>query len=222
VKVRVSLSCILTPAKGPGNGPFCVRETGVGLSQPIPYDGGMATTTWAAFLRGINVGGNKMIPMDALRASLEKMGCKGVSTILATGNVVFTSTESNVEAITGKLERHLEKTFATEISVMLRTAADLEKIAASDPFKGIVVTKDTRLYVTFRGDEKQGTLKIPYQSPKKDFRILRVTEGEIFSVLDVSVGGRTVDSMNVIEKEFGRRVTTRNWNTVQKVLARLA
>jgi uncharacterized protein (DUF1697 family) len=47
---------------------------------------------------------------------------------------------------------------------------------------------------------------------------LKVAGGELFSVVDLSTGGSTLDAMGFIEKEFGKNATTRNWNTVQKLI----
>ena len=62
---------------------------------------------WAALLKGINIGGKK-IPMTDLKALVEKMGHGEVRTLLASGNVVFTATETDG----AKLERALEEALA--------------------------------------------------------------------------------------------------------------
>lgn len=176
--------------------------------------------TYVAFLRGINVGGNKMIKMAELRKVLEAMGLESVKTLLASGNVLFSSPKEEAGALVHRIEANLEKSFSTKVGVILRTLAQIREIVAAEPFAEIEMNPDLRLYVTFLGEKsKKSTLKIPYESEGKELRILRVSEGEIFSVLDVSAGGRTVDAMGIIEKEFGRKVTTRNWNTVLKVAA---
>ena len=72
--------------------------------------------------------------------------------------------------------------------------------------------------MTFLGDKPTSKLKIPYASPEKDFQILRVTAGEVCSFLVISAEKKSVDLMKIIEKEFGKNVTTRNWNTVLKLL----
>jgi uncharacterized protein (DUF1697 family) len=102
--------------------------------------------------------------------------------------------------------------------VLVRTMDDLQTLAKADPFKGIPVTEDTRLYVTFINGSAKGTINVPYLSPDKAFRILKASKTEVISVLDVAAMG-TVDAMSILEKEWGKGVTTRNWNTVEKLLA---
>jgi uncharacterized protein (DUF1697 family) len=95
---------------------------------------------------------------------------------------------------------------------MLRTFQEIEELLTADPFKKITVTPQTRIYVTFLSEKAKSTLQIPYASAKKDFQILRVC-----SVLELSPRRETVDLMSFIEKEFGKKVTTSNWNTLLRI-----
>ncbi len=175
--------------------------------------------TYVALLRGINVGGNKKVPMAVLKKALEKEGYENVKTLLASGNVLLDGGEKDAATLRKNLEPLLEKTFDFTIPVIVRTAKELEALAKKNPFKGVKVDDDTRLYVTFLGASKpKGTIKIPYASPDGTFRILLAAKTEVVSVLQLD-GTRTVDAMLVLEKEYGKDVTTRNWNTVMKLLA---
>jgi uncharacterized protein (DUF1697 family) len=173
---------------------------------------------YIAFLRGINVGGHKPIKMDALAGAFRSLGFQNVKTILASGNVLFEAPKASTGVLTQKIEEKLEKTFGHPVGVTLRTVPEIQKLVKSDPFKNINVTPQTRLYVTFRRDGTKGTLKIPYQSHEKDFEILHVTTGEVCSVLTLSPDRQTTQLMNILEKEFGKTVTTRNWNTLVRIL----
>jgi uncharacterized protein (DUF1697 family) len=171
-----------------------------------------------AFLRGINVGGHKPIKMDALARAFGSLGFQNVKTILSSGNVLLDAPKSDSVALTQKIEAKLETVFGHTVGVTLRTVPEIQKLLKSGPFKNITVTPQIRLYVTFRRDRTKGALKIPYQSPEKDFRILRVTTGEVCSVLTLSPDRQTTQLMNILEKEFGKTVTTRNWNTILRIL----
>ena len=81
------------------------------------------------------------------------------------------------------------------------------------------MTPDIRLYVTFFIQKTRArTISLPYSSPKNEFRILQAGSSEVLSVLDISKGKGTADLMNFLEAEFGSQVTTRNGNTVLKLL----
>ena len=173
---------------------------------------------YAAFLRGINVGGKKPVPMQKLKTAFDAMQFKNVHTLLASGNVLFEAPPIDAIALEHKIEQKLKETFGQDIGVLIRTIEEIEHLSNSQPFKGIDVTPETRLYITFFSEKPKGSLKIPFASPDKSYKILHVSGREVCSVLVLSSNSRTVDLMKVLEKEFGSKVTTRNWNTIVRLL----
>lgn len=177
--------------------------------------------TYVALLRGINLG-KRRIKMADLRRVFEGLGCQDVSTLQAAGNVIFSAPAADSAALTQTLETHLSAAFGYEIPVLLRTAAAIRSLVDADPFAGIEVTPETRLYVTFLSSAPRAVpVELPYTSPDGYFRILRLRGTEVFSVLTISPEGRTVDLMVVLEQLFGDNITTRNWNTVVKIAEKL-
>ncbi len=176
----------------------------------------MPTPNYVAFLRGINVG-KRQVQMTKLKSAFDKMGFSEVATILATGNVIFNSDNDDIVKLTESIEYDLEKIFGFPVHVIVRTAAAIKKLLTSDPFKGIKVTPDTRLYVTYLSEPHESSLPIPYVSKDKEFKIMKVTDTEVISMLILAPETRTVEVMAIIEKEFGKNVTTRNWNTVVRL-----
>ncbi|NGF76873.1 DUF1697 domain-containing protein [Fluviicola sp. SGL-29] len=174
----------------------------------------MKTKRYIALLRGINVGGNHKVPMSQLSEAMGQLGFSNILTLLNTGNVIFEAPEKNAsEAV---IERHLQDVFGFPIPVILRTFDELSELVETDPFKGIAVTKDTRLYVTFLKSKPTMQLPLPYVSADESFQIIFVSNTAVLSVLDLSIG-KTVKGMDDLEKLFGKEVTTRNWNTVVKL-----
>lgn len=173
--------------------------------------GDLIMSKYVAFLRGINVGGNKKVPMAELKKVFEELGFTCVQTVLNTGNVLFEATDSDDLAL--KISVGLEKKFGFAISTIVFPFEAISEVVCSDPFKDVLVTPKTRLYVTFLAQPPTSSLPTPYISPDKSFRILRVENKMVFSVLDLALSG-TVEVMKILEKEFGQDVTTRNWNTV--------
>ncbi len=172
---------------------------------------------YVAFLRGINVGGNKKVPMAELKNVLENIGLQNIKTLLASGNVIFETDSRKIDDIQSSISKAIEKEFKFPVPVLLRTFEDIKKLITHDPFKGINFTPQTRLYVTFL-PENNKRKNSGYLSPDKSFRIFPGSKSEVFSVLDLSFTG-TPDAMNALEKEFGKDVTTRNWNTIKKIAA---
>jgi uncharacterized protein (DUF1697 family) len=175
-------------------------------------------TRYAAFLRGINVGGKKTIKMTELKDAVESLGFKNIKTILASGNLLFDAPETNPSILTQRIEHALKERLGLSIGVLIRTMEELQRLWKANPFKGVNLTPETRLYVTFLLEKPQSSLKLPNESSEMDFKILRVTESEVCSVLTLSEKFGTTDLMAILEKEFGRKVTTRNWNTIEKII----
>ena len=176
-------------------------------------------TTYAAFLRGINVGGHKLVSMNRLRQAFESLGFKNVRTLLASGNVLFNAPLQGHPRLVRKIEAQLEQAFGHEISVILRTLDDLQALADLNPFRRIRVTPQTRLFVTFLSETPRTRLKIPYLSPDKSYRILRLARGALCSVLTVGPQwAKNLRQMDILEKEFGKRITTRSWSTLLRLL----
>lgn len=174
---------------------------------------------YVAFLRGINVGGHAVIKMSDLKAAFEGMGLKNVRTLLASGNVIFESSRTDEEALDKSIEAGLKTAFRRDIRVIVRSLEALEKLRSSEPFKGISLTPSLRLYITFLSGNVQSPPAAASDAKLQDgLRILRTTPKEVISVIDLSEGKGTTDLMGRLKKEYGANATTRNWNTVLKVL----
>ncbi|MEO1287843.1 MAG: DUF1697 domain-containing protein [Chloroflexota bacterium] len=169
-----------------------------------------------ALLRGINVGGHKKIKMADLRQMMDDAGFSTVKTVLASGNVAFDSDSDNLDELKATLETQIEARFGFPVPVLVFPKQQITDLIGADPFEGIDVTKATRLYVTFLPTPVTPNIDIPYEAPDGDFRILRVTDTDVCSVLTVDKT-RSGDGMAILEKEFGKGITTRNWNTVLKI-----
>jgi uncharacterized protein (DUF1697 family) len=88
-----------------------------------------------ALLRGINVGGNDIIKMVALKASFEAMGFTDVVTYIQSGNVLFSSTSSNAAKLTKRIEVAPSETFGYASVVVLLSAEELARVVDEAPPK---------------------------------------------------------------------------------------
>ncbi len=171
-------------------------------------------TKYVAFLRGINSGKNSTVKMEALRKTFEDLGFENVRTILASGNVLFeSSTDENT--LEQKIEEVLPVSIGFQSDVVVRPIDELHKLVLLDPFKTIKITQHTRLYVTFIKWKPNKNFGFP--SGGKGYTILGIFDGAVCSVMDLS-DAKTPDLMKVLDKEFGKGITTRSWNTVERIL----
>jgi uncharacterized protein (DUF1697 family) len=102
-----------------------------------------------AFLRGMNLGGRR-IKNEELRAEFEALGFTDVACFRASGNVVFTAAEKSEVKLTKEIEAGLGEALGYEVPVFLRSAAELQAVAAYKPFdaKALKASKG-KLQVTF-------------------------------------------------------------------------
>ena len=92
-----------------------------------------AVQSYVAFLRGMNLGGRR-IKNEELRKEFEVLGFSEVACFRASGNVVFTAEEADEGKLTSRIEAGLGEALGYEVPVFLRSAEELQKIAAHEPF----------------------------------------------------------------------------------------
>src|SRR5579859_6255116 len=180
----------------------------------------MNETAYVAFLRGINVGGNALIKMSELKKSFEALGFKSVTPVLASGNVIF-ETESD-EELKVRIESMLSRKFEVRAAAMVRSARQIAELIKLNPFQPTKLTPETKVQVTFLAQAKGKADEFPARVPAEQFHIVQVSSSEIYSAIDMSGNARTPELMKFLEKRFGRDITTRTWNTVEKVARLLA
>ena len=88
---------------------------------------------FVALLRGVNVGGNNMISMSALKKSFEAMGFPHVSTYINSGNIIFTTKENDPRKLEKKIEQLLSKDYQLDSRVVVRSLSEMEKLVESLP-----------------------------------------------------------------------------------------
>ena len=89
--------------------------------------------TWAVLLRGINVGGNNVIPMASLRSEFAAMGFRDPQTYIQTGNVLVGSTRKRGPTAVTRIERHLSQAFGYDARVVVRGADQMAAIVDAMP-----------------------------------------------------------------------------------------
>jgi uncharacterized protein (DUF1697 family) len=119
-------------------------------------------------LRGINVGGNNIIKMEALKKTFEELGCTGVKTYIQSGNIIFHADETDNAALTQKIEQALSKKFHYAARLALLDFGEMKKVIADMP-AGFGETPDT-----FRCDV---WFLLAGASPQDIMRQVKIREG---------------------------------------------
>ena len=173
---------------------------------------------FAAFLRGINVSGQKLIKMEDLSRYFTELGLQDVRTFLQSGNVVFDTTLKSDRSLTQKLEAGLHAALGYDVSVMLRSIRELEDLARLNVFHKIK-PGDAKPYITFLASAPEQDVRVPLKSPKADLEVIHIAGANLFCIGLPAADGRSSYPNPFVEKYFGIPATTRNWNTVLKMLA---
>src|SRR5437868_4934049 len=98
---------------------------------------GTMMVKYVAFLRGINVGGHKLISMKDLSRMFEAIGFEDVRTYIQSGNVIFGDASADAELVTERAERGLREALGYEVKVILRTMNEVEGLVERNPFKDV-------------------------------------------------------------------------------------
>lgn len=169
-------------------------------------------TTCICLLRAVNVSGQNMIKMAELKAMFEALGFTRVRTYLQSGNVVFDTKKTDLTALTTLIQKRIQKDFACDVHLVLKTAAEQAHLLAANPFLQRAGIDTKHLHATILFGPATSSLadrKLPAQAGEE----LVQTENSIYLCLPHGMG-RTKLSNAYFEKALGVTTTTRNWNTM--------
>ncbi len=172
--------------------------------------------TYIALFRGMNVGGNNILPMQELVAQLENIGLQNVKTCIQSGNVVFQSEEKNASLLSNKTRAAIKKSHGFEPQVVLLELEEMEKALGSNPFPEAESEPKT-LHLLFLASVPKNPDYDTLKSIKTD-RERFVLKGSVFYLHAPDGIGRSKLAANA-EKLLGVWVTGRNWRTVCKIMA---
>ncbi|MGH8600351.1 MAG: DUF1697 domain-containing protein [Burkholderiales bacterium] len=164
---------------------------------------------YVALLRGVSP---MNLKMPDLKRCCEDAGFGNVKTLLSSGNAVFDASARSEALVARKLEAAMAKRLGRSFQAIVRSTGHLQKLIEADPFAAFRLPADTKRVVTFLPEPPKTEIALP---PEKDGAQMLVVQGsEVFSAYVPSPRGPVF--MALIEKTFGKNVTTRTWNTVKK------
>ncbi len=171
--------------------------------------------TYIALFRGINVGGNNMLPMKELKELLEKEACSDVRTYIQSGNVIFRCAMTDTARLEKRLAAAVSKSHGFEPRVLVLTQGEIESAAKGNPFPA-AVEDPKRLHLFFLAEApKKPDLKALEALKAKSERF--ALNGRVF-YLHTPDGFGTSKLAAKAEKFLGVEATARNWRTVTTLL----
>lgn len=174
--------------------------------------------TYIAILRGINVSGQKKMLMAGLKALFESLKFKEVLTYIQSGNVIFKGDGKWADQdLANKIERAIKGKYGFEVPVIIRSAEEIRKIITSCPFRKETIPEAKRMHVVFLSaipakTDVESISAIDYAPDR-----FIVSGKEVFLHIPDSYA-KTKLCNQFFEKKLKVTATTRNWNTVNKLL----
>lgn len=177
-------------------------------------------TIYVALLRGINVGGKNKIKMAELRTALEDIGLGRVKTYIQSGNVLFESPDDEA-SVRQKIEQEIASVFGITLTVVMRTAEEIEHIVAHCPFSAELIAEAAAscvgesLYVALLPESppSSGIEKLAAANNGND--AYHIAGRDVYLLFRHSVRDAKL-STNL--QKLGVTATVRNWNTMNKLV----
>ncbi len=172
---------------------------------------------YVAMLRGINLGGKNTIKMTELVKTFESMGFQDVKTYIQSGNVVFKAESLNRIKLEAQIHSQISEDFGLDVPVLVLESMVLEEIRNENPF----VERDdidlTKLHVTFLEIEPD-KVKVAAINPEKYLPDEFMVKGKTVYLHCPVAYGTTKLNNGFFENKLKVKATTRNWNTVNKLV----
>jgi uncharacterized protein (DUF1697 family) len=172
--------------------------------------------TYVALLRGINVGGNNIIPMSELSRTFEKMRLASVKTYIQSGNVLFQSEDEDARDLERRIERALTKAHRYEAKVVLRTKLEMAAVIEGMPRGWKRPDESTRYNVVFLRHEIDSESVLDGLAPTKQIEQVSYRPGVLYWSAKASDAPRTAMA-KLSSHEIYPHVTVRNLNTTRKL-----
>jgi uncharacterized protein (DUF1697 family) len=174
-----------------------------------------ASNVYVALLRGINVGGNNMIKMSALKAGFERLGFTDVSTYINSGNVLFRTKDTEPRKVEKTIERMLVGEFRLPCKVVIRSAAEMAALVKKLP-KDWTGDKEWRYNVIFLRHAIDSKDVVAQFKPKPDIEKVIYVPGTLLWSARFKDVTRTA-MVKIASHKLFQDMTVRNLNTTKKL-----
>ena len=169
--------------------------------------------------RGINVGTRNRVPMADLRARLVGEGYSDVVTVGQSGNVIVSAGSDRPDEVAGALQRLLSEEFEVNVPCVIRTADQVRRVLERSPLQGIA-SDPSRYLVNFLSTEPAPELVGALLEEDHSPEAIAIEGTEAYIWTPDGVKAMTL-SYAYLEKRLGVVATARNWNTMEKIVAKL-
>jgi uncharacterized protein (DUF1697 family) len=176
-------------------------------------------TTFICLLRGINVGGKRVVKMESLRALFESAGAQNVRTYIQSGNVIFEWPGASLHTgLEEEISQKIEAAFGFSVPLLLLKSTDLKRLLAANPYGQNPLLNSGFFHLTL------------FKKPLSDLQLQAYEQNRLpaeeavlhpeCAYLYCPAGYQNFKGSNSFwEQRSGTQATTRNWKTLQQLVA---
>lgn len=173
----------------------------------------MALVRYAALLRGVSPMNAKM---PELKRCFEGARLRDVVTVLSSGNVVFSVREATEPVLERRIEAAMQAAFGKAFLTIVRRIDTLQAMLEADPFPAFRLAAGSKRVVTFLREAPTASIMLPIRRDDACIHALRGCE----ALTSYLPGADGPAFMRLLEKIFGKEITTRTWDTIAKIAVR--
>ena len=173
-------------------------------------------TTWIALFRGINVGGNNILPMAELRRDLESLRLENVRTYIQSGNVVFDSAARSASSLAERIGRQTEERHGFRPHLLILEREHLQAAIKANPFPEAVSAPQTLHFFSLAEPATDPDLEA-LDDAKSATESYKLTDGVFYLHAPDGVGRSKLAAS--AERYLGVVTTARNYRTVEKLVS---
>jgi uncharacterized protein (DUF1697 family) len=169
--------------------------------------------TYIVLLRGINVSGQKLVKMDALRAMLTALGYSDVKTYIQSGNAVVKKNNTDADAVAAEIKAAIEATFGFDVPTQVRSQQEVEAIIEQHAFRSLSDDTSKVLLIALLSEKPDNERVVLLESIAFDPEKLHIAD-RFISLYYPEGSGKSKLTNTFIESKLKVSATTRNLNTL--------
>jgi uncharacterized protein (DUF1697 family) len=179
-------------------------------------------THFVAFLRGIGPG-DPAKSNEGLRGAFETMGFSKVTSFISSGNILFESDDTDLEALERRIEQGLSDRLGITVPTVVKSGLQLKTFLESKPFGKNIHGAKSYLTVTFlKSAPRRGISEVEADAHDKSYIVVRYDKKlrALCCMIDQTASD-TTRFMVWLERQYGKNITTRTAKTIERVTAKL-
>jgi uncharacterized protein (DUF1697 family) len=171
---------------------------------------------YVALLRAVNVAGHARVSAHELARMFARAGARDVSSFGHAGNLLFSAAKSPA-SIVARVRDAIHRRHGERPVIVVRSAAEICNLFASDPFARCGARASDKLYVVFLTRKARRLPALPIVSRVERLEAFACRGRDVLLVSGRKPNGFYGFPNAFVETAFRVSATARNWSTVTRL-----